>query len=102
MKRQAEIDTERIRRHLSLEKKDGCREEEEAQENSGQMGQKNTLDYFGYGEDVDKDAGTMIVSSVGEIVIILIPLFQLILHLMRNFLALIDYICGSTYTGHLA
>ena len=40
MKRQAEIDTERIRRHLSLEKKDGCREEEEVQENSGQMGQK--------------------------------------------------------------
>lgn len=47
-------------------KEDECREEEEAQNNKAQMGQEKSLDYFAYGEDVDKHASTLIVSPGGR------------------------------------
>ena len=66
-KRQEEINAERIRRHISLEKEDRCREEEEAHNQRAQMDQEdNLMNLSSYGQDVDQHAGALIVSQGGR------------------------------------
>lgn len=49
-----------------MEKEDEYKEEEKAQNNKVQMGQEKSLDYFAYGENVNKYASTLIVSPSGR------------------------------------